>query len=89
MADHLYDLKRWAHSSYGVAEIAAIAKAELERQPMTRVHADRMDPNCTDYVDQVYVNCKGTKTWTDNKIGFKYPSAEITKAGGLYKQIEY
>ena len=89
MADHLYDLKRWAHSSYGVAEIAAIAKAELERQPMTRVHADRMDPNCTDFVDQVYVNCKGTKSWTDNKIGFKYPSAEITKAGGLYKQIEY
>ena len=89
MADHLYDLKRWAHSKYGVAEIATIAKAELERQPMTRVHADRMDPNCTEYVDQVYVNCKGTKTWTDNKIGFKYPSAEITKAGGLYKQIEY
>lgn len=89
MADHLHDLKRWAHSSYGVPEIAAIAKAELERQPMTRVHADRMDPNCTEYVDQVYANCKGTKTWTDNKIGFKYPSDEIIKSAGAYKQNEY
>ena len=91
MADHLFDLKRWAHSSYGVADIATIAKAELERQPMVRYYSEpeRIDPLSTNYEERVYGNCKGTKSWTDNKIAFKYPSAEIIKAGGLYKQIEY
>ena len=26
-------------------------------------------------------------TWNDNLIAFPYPTAEITKAGGLYKQV--
>jgi hypothetical protein len=34
-----------------------------------------------------YQDYNNPRTWNDNLIAFPYPSAEITKAGGLYKQV--
>lgn len=34
-----------------------------------------------------YQDYNNPRTWNDNYIAFPYPSAEITKAGGLYKQV--
>ena len=34
-----------------------------------------------------YQDYNSPRTWNDNLIAFPYPSAEITKAGGLYKQV--
>lgn len=34
-----------------------------------------------------YQDYNSPRTWNDNLIAFPYPSAEITKAGGLYQQV--
>ena len=34
-----------------------------------------------------YQDYNNPRTWNDNYIAFPYPSSEITKAGGLYKQV--
>ena len=34
-----------------------------------------------------YQDYNSPRTWNDNYIAIPYPSAEITKAGGLYKQV--
>ncbi len=84
-SDHLYDLKRWNRSSN--AEIKALADAELAAHPRVRHYADRADYNSTftigDYADYPTKNA-----YQSYMIVFPYPSAEVTKSGGLLKQNE-
>ena len=34
-----------------------------------------------------YQDYNNPRNWNDNLIAFPYPTSEITKAGGLYKQV--
>lgn len=82
-ADHLFDLKRWYHSSN--AEIKALATAELNARPRVRHYTKRQDPTsaCTvgyyeDYTDKA--------TYDDYMMVFPYPAQQITNSNGRLKQ---
>lgn len=82
-SDHLYDLKRWNRSSN--AEIKALADAELAAHPRVRKYEDRADPTSA-YTIIPYADYPNKSAYQSYMIVFPYPSAEITKAGGLLKQ---
>ncbi len=84
-SDHLYDLKRWNRSSN--AEIKALADAELAAHPRVRNYEDRSDPTSS-WTEGSYADYPNKTAYQSYKIVYPYPSAEITKAGGLLKQNE-
>lgn len=83
--DHLFDLKRWNRSSN--AEIKALAIKELNAHPRVRNHEDRMDPESAWTVAD-YEDYKNKSAYSDYKMVFPYPSAQITKSNGQLKQNE-
>ena len=82
-SDHLYDLKRWYKS--GDAEIKALASAELNSRPQVRHYTQRDNPD-SDFTIGYYEDYTDKATYDDHLMVFPYPSAEVTKAGGLLKQ---
>lgn len=89
-SDHLYDLKRWFHSSD--AEIKALAQKELNAHPRARHYAERSDWNSTfvvgpyaDYLNEADPAVKPV-AYDDHLMVFPYPSTEVTKSGGLLRQ---
>ncbi len=81
--DHLFDLKRWHHSSN--AEIKALAAKELNAHPRVRNYVNRSDPKSTFTIGD-YADYQDKKTYEDYMIVFPYPSQEITKSNGKLKQ---
>ncbi|MCQ2185872.1 MAG: RagB/SusD family nutrient uptake outer membrane protein [Bacteroidales bacterium] len=82
-ADHLADVKRWAVS--GAADVKALALAELNSHPQARHYVNRADPE-SEYTEGDYEDYKIQKVWSDHKIVFPYPSAQVTLSGGKLKQ---
>ena len=90
----MYDLKRWAFS--GDAEIKALAIAELESHPRVRHYTDRSNPGYSDG-NNYYPNTDFTvgpyedfqsivPVWEDYKIAFPYPTSDLNRSNGKWKQ---
>lgn len=82
-SDHLYDLKRWHKSTN--TEIKQLADAELNARPRVRHYTDRGNPD-SDFTIGYYEDYTDKAAYDDHLMVFPYPSAEITKSGGLLKQ---
>ena len=84
--DHLYDLKRWAHS--GDATIKDLALKELNKHPDVRKYNDRSDPN-SQFTVVPYEDYKiPAKNYQPKNIVFPYPSDVVKKSNGKLKQNE-
>lgn len=84
-SNHLFDLKRWNRSSN--AEIKALADAELNARPMVRVHSDRSNANCTEYVVKPYEDYQDKAAYEPKFMTFPYPSLQIVNSNGALKNI--
>ena len=95
--DHLFDLKRWHHSSN--AEIKALAEKELNARPLVRHYKNRgmVDtngdgkPDAIDYTHKVefYTDYTDKTSYKDCFIVFPYPSNQIINSNGQLKQNIY
>lgn len=83
-ADHLADIKRWAVSAKEPLKTLAIT--ELTTQPRVIFHKDRSNPHSEIEKIDFYEDYNLPREWKDYKIGFPYPSNEVTKSNGALKQ---
>ncbi len=83
--DRFMDLKRWSRLT-NIADEYTTA-AILGKRTRGHVPADASDPDTQCTVREIWpVGDGATRTWKESCLVFPYPSQEIVKAGGLWKQ---
>lgn len=81
--DHLYDLKRWAHS--GDAYLKTAALKELNTPPMVRFYENRDNPNSS-YTLGKYIQTTTRSPYQSHMIAFPYSDEVLGESNGMYKQ---
>ena len=83
--DRFMDLKRWSRLT-GLSDEYTTSKI-LGKRTLGNVPADINDSNFKCEVKEIWpVGDGATRTWKESCLVFPYPSQEIVKAGGMWKQ---